>query len=301
MHRKSDYDLKKILSNPESESLDRKEKFHKDNIDLIHDILCLANSYADSDRYLIFGQDNNFNICGIEKDSGFKTNANIQDLLRNSKFNRIPTINLQRHEIDNKHEIGVLIIKNRPDKPFYLTEDKVDGKKRIRNGVIYTRIGDTNIPLNESAPEEKIELMWRERFGFILAPLARFNKLLRETRSWVKLEGDLYIYHREFPEFSIRNGEIGFDNFEGEWLNGFSDKRAKSYDVELWYQSIILDKLVFISCDGGRYQIPLPDGIEPGKRSINKNSNGFLIAKLYSQHSSLEQALKRCGIKLVDQ
>jgi hypothetical protein len=33
--------------------------------------------------------------------------------------------------------------------------------------VIYTRLGDTNIPRNETAPEDHIEIMWKEHFGLL--------------------------------------------------------------------------------------------------------------------------------------
>lgn len=75
----------------------------------MHDIICLANAKADTDRYLLFGIDDNKNIVGIENDKNKKTSAGIQDLLKKSNFNRIPKVNLEYIKSENDHEIDLLI------------------------------------------------------------------------------------------------------------------------------------------------------------------------------------------------
>src|SRR5690348_6036768 len=103
-----------------------------------------------------------------------------------SHFNRISTLELYAEHI-NGHELGVVRIENRPDKPFYLTRDKTHQGRTVRAGVIYARLGDTNIPLDASASEEMIELLWRERFGIGLNPLSRFQRLLDEPAEWIEI------------------------------------------------------------------------------------------------------------------
>ncbi len=185
-----------LLIKDESEYLDFKEKFHSSNVRLIHDILCLANAYSESDRYLIYGVKDDKTISGIESDPNGKTNAEIQDLLRQSNFNRIPTISLTNFDNIQGHTIALLIIKTRPDKPFYITKDKTEGKDTLRAGVIYTRLGDTNIPLRETAPEDHIELMWRERFGIDLDPLTRVLRMIEPKELWIQSDSESYLYHQ---------------------------------------------------------------------------------------------------------
>jgi len=60
-----------------------------------------------------------------------------------------------------------LQILNTSKKPYFTLKDFLVGKALVRAGVIYTRLGDTNIPLKETAPEDHIEIMWRERFGIL--------------------------------------------------------------------------------------------------------------------------------------
>ena len=229
-----------------------------------------------------------------------QNNAQIQDLLRNSNFNRIPTIKLDIHQAEGQ-EIAVLTIKNRPDKPFFLTEDKEYQGEKIRAGVVYSRLGDTNIPLISTTPEDKIELMWRERFGFGLDPLSRLTKLLDEDLSnWVKIESESYIYHRQFPEFTIVDGENINARYEEPWTRNFPDHTAWSYYVEVRYLTTILKKVLFVACDGGRYKIPAPKRVNDSDRwTINLDELGYKISKLYEQYFPLEMSLHGFGIDII--
>jgi hypothetical protein len=159
-------DVQSILSLRESESLDFKREFHENNAELLHDILCLSNSYCEGDRFLVFGVANDGTVYGVENDPNKKTNADLHDFLRQARLNKIPQIELTVHRVDG-HEIMALQIMNSPKKPYFILKDFQVGKVLVRAGVIYTRLGDTNIPVKETAPEDHIELMWKERFGML--------------------------------------------------------------------------------------------------------------------------------------
>lgn len=292
------YTLLQLLSEPESEWLDFKAKFHDSPVKLVHDILCLANSYSDKDRYLVFGVADDKSIVGIEADPDRKTNAEIQDLLRASNFNRIPTVTL--HNVSHAgHEVGILEIVNRPDKPFYLTKDKMHGKDRIRAGVVYTRLGDTNTPLTESAPDDHIELMWRERFGLGLSPLERLRQLVEDKDAWQSVQGDSYLYHRDFPEFTITEGETVHSDFQESWVTKFPDPHASSVYVDCKYLGTVLKRCLFVRVDGGRYMMPIPKLLEGGSLELDTSTLEFKIADLYRQYLPLREVLPPKGIKLI--
>jgi Putative DNA-binding domain len=292
------YTLAQLLGETESEWLDFKEMFHENTVKLVHDVLCLSNSYAETDRYLVFGVADDKTVVGIETDPYRKTNAQIQDLLSASHFNRIPTVNLSvvNH---SGHEIAILEMRNRPDKPFFLTQDKVNGKDRIRAGVVYTRLGDTNTPLMESAPEDHVELMWRERFGLGLSPLERLSKLVEDQDAWQKVQGDSYLYHRDFPEFIITIGPTVHDDFQEEWVKTFPDPHASSFYVDCKYLGTTLQRCLFVRFDGGRYQLPIPKLVGDGSLEIDTSSLDFKIAELYKQYLPLREILPKHGIKLI--
>jgi len=286
------------LFSGEAEHFDRKKEFHSNNAELIHDILCLCNSYSYQDRFLVFGIADNGTVVGIKGDPKRKTSSDFQDLIRQSNFNRLPSVTYTELEISGT-EIGVLRIRNRPDKPFFLTKDKRDGKVTVRAGVIYTRLGDTNIPVGESAPEEMIELMWRERFGFGLNPLDRIQALISDPENWVSIDEDNFLYHREYPEFTIQRGKELVDPFKEPWVEKFPDPNASSFYVTLNYHTTVLERIVFVVVDGGRYTIPLPILAAPGEYCMDSKSVGFKIALLFDQYMLLYEGLPMHGLKIV--
>ncbi len=294
-------DLTRLIGLPESESLEYKRQFHESTVELLHDLLCLANAYTAGERHIVFGIADDHSVVGIESDPRRRKNSDIQDMLRASGLNRIPDMRLQDEEHDG-HTVSVLTIKNRPDKPFFVLRDRREGSSRLRSGVVYTRIGDTNTPMAETAPEDRIELMWRERFGLGLPPLERFRRLLDDTASWQHdVHGDKTVfYHRDFPEFTVADGEELMDDFTEDWATQFPDKRASSYYVELRFHTTVLRKLLFVRCDGNRYRIPAPKIMKPRGWVLYRQGLGWRVAMLNHQYLPLEDALRGTGIELRD-
>lgn len=292
-------DIQDLIKQHESESLDFKQSHHEDTLSLLHDILCLANAWVESDRYLVFGVADDGTITGVEADGYRRNGASVQDLLRASRLNRLPTVAMVTFQVDG-HEVDVLTIKNRPDKPFFVTTDKDHHGRTLRAGVMYTRIGDTNVPLRESASEASIELAWRERFGLGLPPLRRAFRLLKEPDNWQNVSGEAYMYHREFPEFTVIEGKTLVRHFQEDWTKHFPDTSARSYTVQLRFGSTILRELTFVSCDGGRYSLPLPTITGSGRYEINRNSLAWRVMQLYQQYFPAPDALRRAGVDIVD-
>lgn len=158
-------DLQNIIAQKESVWLDFKREFHSNNAKLLHDILCLSNALYDGDRFIVFGVANDKTIYRVENNPNRKTNADIHDFLRQMHFNKIPQVELTFHQL-SEHEIGLLRIENLPQKPYAIQQDFQRDKIHIRAGVVYTRLSDTNIPHNETAPEDHIERMWKERLEY---------------------------------------------------------------------------------------------------------------------------------------
>lgn len=53
-------------------------------------------------------------------------------------------------------------IKNTSNTPYYLIDDFNDGKVKVYANNIY---GDTNTPKKKTADIDKIEYLWKKRFG----------------------------------------------------------------------------------------------------------------------------------------
>lgn len=286
-------EIQQLLEQRESEWLDFKRQYHDNMGKLLHDILCLANAYSEHDRYLVFGISDDRSLHDISGDRNRKTNANLEDFLRGANLNRTPTCRIDTHVINEK-TLDVLTIRNRPDKPFFLTKDYGRGDQRVRNGVIYTRNGDTNIPMMESAADDKVELMWRERFGLGLSPLERAKRLLGEPKRWTTMSGG-YLYCTDFPEFTIRDGKTMTKEFKEDWTEVFSDKSAHSFEVLLRYHSTVLARFTFVECDGCRYRVPLPKRVKKANGDsgyvISRSSPAWKLALLYKQYGDLSKDL----------
>ena len=171
---------------------DFKLHHHANNADLIHDILCLANADHAGPRYLIYGVDNLSNILHSISNTPYrKSQTDIVSLLRDNahKFfqSRTPEVFLATLQYTGK-SLDVLVIEDKPHKPYYLTDTYRSKGRTIRAHHIYTRVGDTNIPLPATAPPHEIERMWRERFGLDKPPLDRAKHYLGEPDAWMPSE-----------------------------------------------------------------------------------------------------------------
>lgn len=249
---------------------DFKQEHHKNNVDFIHDVICLANAKHDGDRYLIFGVDDNGTIIEL---SNLKKQADIIDTLRNVHFadDIFPDITLEDIRIEEKN-MQVLIIKDTSNKPYYLREEKKECKKTINAGTVYTRIMDTNTPKNRVASSKDIEYMWKERFGLTQTPLERFKIYLEDFQGW-QHNGETSHY-AQFPEFTIQSledsycqgaekfewarGEIGYHYNSGNGVSVFG----------FYYHSTLLKKVCCVQFDGSKKYIVNPDWEAIGKGRI---------------------------------
>ena len=68
-------DINLLIQERESEKLDLKRSHHTDTLALLHDILCLANAWTESDRFLVFGVADDGQVVGIETDRKIASRA----------------------------------------------------------------------------------------------------------------------------------------------------------------------------------------------------------------------------------
>lgn len=148
-----------INSHREASNYDFKQEWHasaKDG-DLLHDILCLANNVENLDSYLIVGVTDTYDVVGVRD---WKKSNEFFDFLRSKKFagDHVPEIELKK-VLYKFIKVDVLLIKRSSNVPYYLSE-----KYRNVGTQIYTRVGDTNTPKNETASFADVEKLWRMHF-----------------------------------------------------------------------------------------------------------------------------------------
>ena len=239
---------------------DFKKKWYDNSAKLLHDILCLANNLNNRDAYIIIGVDDNAKIVGIHDQRNRKNTQNLNDFLRNKKF-----VGDFRPEVScvtlflNQKEIDVIIIKNSHKTPFILKEPFCEGNVHVRNGNIYTRIVDTNTPIDCTADNDKTEYLFKKRFHIDETPLNKLSYYLDYPQNW-KLTNDRNgTYYYEFaPEYSLtlnsndNEGKIDFlsklfPNKEALW------EKAK---FQIYNHTII--SLYHVGLDGYRFHTAVP-------------------------------------------
>lgn len=262
--------LSLINSKREGDFWDFKREPHENNASLLHDIICLSNSLHRGRRFLIFGvsdPNEGANVIGLTNgQKGRKNQVQFIDFLRTKPFagDCRPEIELHTIEIDNK-EIDVLIIFDNPVKPYYLTLDYKDRDKNVKANFIYSRINDTNTPIDKSADIGIIEKMWKQRFGLDQSPVERIEILLMHPNNWVKdIRNKNYAYHEQFPEFRIEFSNLSSITEGFSYL--FANPKTHIGDATFKYHSTTLFELKYLIIDGMLKYIG-----EPNARLLDKH------------------------------
>ena len=206
--------LEKIISMApeENDHWDFKLQWYKknDRNNLLLDIINMVNTPHHDDCYIIIGVDDDTgDIVGVKSNTGRMNRQNLQDFLRNKPFaqNFYPLTDVKRYTVYSPTEgknvkIDVIIIFNENNVPIYLNEDlegepildkngkfvrNEDGtkkrKQKIKQGLIYSRINDSNTPIDSSTNDAQMELLWKKRLGLDLNIFDRFKHCLKETNN----------------------------------------------------------------------------------------------------------------------
>lgn len=241
----------------------KKEWYKSDNKgkqDLLHDIICMSNNLDSRDAFIIIGvnEDDNYNLRDVSEDNGRKNTQNIVDFLKDKKFagGLRPTVYVKSYQISGK-TIDVIVILNDNNTPYYLT----DNFQGIRANYIYTRIQDTNTPIDRSADIDKVEFLWRKRLGLTQTVLERFEIYLEDYENWNDGPyGEMQKYYKYFPEFTIEymSAKDGRDGYE-YYLFSQTDSSPHWYDIQFKYHQTLLKELLGVALDGGRYFTPCPE------------------------------------------
>lgn len=244
----------------EDDYWDFKREWYEKNVDLLHDIICMANNPHNCDAYIIIGVDekNDYSIKDVKNDPRRKNTQRIVDFLKNKKFagGIHPIVHVETITFD-EGDIDVIVVENSYNTPFYLTEPFND----IYPNNIYTRVKNTNTPKNASADIDKIENLWRKRFHLNDTPLERFSYCLQNREDWVNspIEYDLSKYYKYSPEFVLREEPDETRTGYEFYLFGQVDTRPSWYIVTLYCYQTALQQFVAEALDGGRCFIIAPD------------------------------------------
>lgn len=227
---------------------------------LLHDILCMANNLEDRDAYIIIGVENkSCKIQGVQEDPNRRSTADLCCFLKDKDFGgeirpsvRVETLRGLEKEVD------VIIIEKSNNTPFFVTKDYFC---IVKANSIYTRIGDTNTPKDSTADIDKIEYLWKKRFGINKSPIQKLPLLLEQEKSWKEshikdIEYDV-LFHDLYPEYTIRTQSTGQNSHKLYMLN-FIDNTPHWGRIEIYYHQTLIKAFSSVGLDGYRYLIVAP-------------------------------------------
>lgn len=250
-----------IATGKEGDHWDFKRKHHERAGDLIKDVICLANSPRhQGDRYIIFGVSDDGSVIGLDPDASQRTQADIVNTLTGAGFagGVYPDIHLEGVTIQGRR-LGVLTIKDRAEKPYFLQRRYDSSGVRLNPGTIYSRVRDSNTPSDQVASLHDIEKMWRERFGLDKTPFQRVQDYLVNPAAWTKTS-DYTWHHSQFPEFTVAPTEDEAPAVDGghNWVRVPPNPNAFVRLLKICFHQTVLAEVPCILYDETREVMPAP-------------------------------------------
>jgi len=238
---------------------DFKREWHEKKGALLHDIICMANNLHNRNAYIIIGVDeeNEYRIVDVKDDPNRKTTQKVVDFFKDKKFagGIRPLVHVEQIVLYSE-TIDIIVVENSHNTPFYLTE-QFEG---VRANHIYTRIMDTNTPIDKSADINYIEYLWRKRFHLDETPLEKASYYLKYPQNWANspIEYDFCKFYKPAPEFIIRKDHDETRTDYEFYLFGQMDSRPRWYTITLYYYQTALEQFIGAALDGGRCFVVAP-------------------------------------------
>ena len=258
--------IKCIAKKQEGDYWDFKRQWYdkeKEKTDLLHDIICMANLIRDEDGLIIVGVDEkqDYTLVDVKADSNRKDTHEMVNFLRDKPFEAgiRPMVYVESFEI-NETTIDVIVIENSNYTPFYLTDT---GFQQVKPYRVYTRVGDTNTPIDRAADRDKVEALWKKRFGIEKPILERFRIYIEDNKHWVSVDGAQSWYYEFAPEYRIETEHDDSRNgYEYYCLCQVSIHGPGWYWLRLKYHDTLMYSTLLVSLDGGNFMTAIPSQTE---------------------------------------
>ena len=272
------YEIDELISlGQEGGYWDFKKQWHENKTDLLHDIICMANNLENRDAYIIIGVDeeNDYSIVDTKDDTNRRNTQKIVDFLKDKKFagGIRPVVHVEPLDV-GKNNMDVIVIENSHNTPFFL----VDQFEGVRANHIYTRVMDTNTPIDKSADINHVEYLWRKRFYIDETPIEKFSHYLSNPSEWASIEDvDMGYFCRVAPEYTITcERDPNRDGYE-YYLFGQVNHTPSWWYVTLKYHQTAIARFLGIALDGGRSFVIAPSR-EHDLYQVGISFVGFFVA-----------------------
>ena len=277
---------------------DFKRQWYESNkkCDLLHDIICMANNLQNRDAYIIIGVDeeNDYSIVDVKNDPMRKKTQMIVDFLKGKKFagGIRPLVHVDHISL-RSGDVDVIVIENSHYTPFYLT-DRFEG---VIANHIYTRVVDSNTPIDKSADINHVEHLWRKRFRIDETPVEKFRYYLINPCDWENVQDfSMEYFYKYSPEYTIiTEKDDSIDGYE-YYMFGQINIKPNWWRITLKFHQTAIEQFQGIALDGGRSFVVAPyrayDLFEAGISPVGYYIDGDLRSRLldfFHQKETVEE------------
>lgn len=237
---------------------DFKKQWYTNKSDMLHDIICMSNNLSNRTAYIIIGIDEqqDYSIVDVSCDPNRKNTQKLVDFLKDKKFagEIRPVVHVESLHCSNG-VIDTIVIENSSNTPFYLTA-QYEG---VRASSIYTRVMDTNTPIDKSADINHIEQLWRKRFHLDDTPIEKFRYYLRSPDDWNTIQdNNMGYFYKYSPEYTIIcEKDESADGYE-YYIFGQVNTNPSWWLITLRYHQTAIEQFQGIALDGGRSFVIAP-------------------------------------------
>lgn len=249
----------------EDQHWDFKREWYTDKSSMLHDILCMANSADEQDSYIIIGvEDDNHEVVGVENDPKRRTTQMLNDFLGSIQFSgdsrpkvRVDTVHMLNHQID------VITIENSDYVPFTLTMDYRDNSsnKTVHCGNVYTRVHDSNTPINKTADQRTVDGLYKKRLHINSDPIDKLSYALDDLDSWKQsddINGQFYYTHNTNIQIRLISEDRLFKN--SDFLCKIWPSKSAAYETaQLIYNDITIKEIQHAGLDDYRIDLVRPE------------------------------------------
>lgn len=237
---------------------DFKKQWYTNKSDMLHDIICMSNNLSNRTAYIIIGIDEqqDYSIVDVSCDPNRKNTQKLVDFLKDKKFagEIRPVVHVESLHCSNG-VIDTIVIENSSNTPFYLTV-QYGG---VRASSIYTRVMDTNTPIDKSADINHIEQLWRKRFHLDDTPIEKFRYYLRSPDDWETIQdNDMGYFYKYSPEYTITCEKDESTNGYEYYMFGQVNTTPSWWLITLRYHQTAIEQFQGIALDGGRSFVVAP-------------------------------------------
>lgn len=209
-----------INTSTENDYIDFKQKWYEDTkkgkLDMLHDILAMANSLSDSENRFIFigvkhhKATDKKELNDVSLDPNKRTGEDIIRILRNY-MPVPPAIEVLSKIIQDKYIDCIKITPCNRDLPYVLTfkgieyEDDSKKKHSLPRNAVFSRYSGINEGSYEYASKAVIEELFARKRGENLPVLERFSLYLDDVKNWKKIRtgNTLTYYYVKNHKFKI--------------------------------------------------------------------------------------------------